>query len=399
MTVEEFNEFFKTLEPTIARVGESSIIHFENVDALGEYLKRETDFWRQYTNGEVANIQNRYGQVYNAFVDLANQIATKQAESAKANLKSILDELKSAPIQLVQSDSVLGRLIVSEYAINWQVAGGMYSYFAKRIDRNLLSNFDMFHGVLKAHWFSEGATAAAATANSRLAMFENQAKSYDETFRTIFAQGKEQLRRQNDQFGQEITQFAGTRDEKFSAFDQAFNAQKVQFDTLSRTYEEYLRLKGPARYWNELAKEYEAKGSTWRCWAMAISAVFVAGLCLMLYNPPALYDLTQEFWSGKNIKGTILSAIIVSIFAYVIQFTVKLALSSFHLARDAKERAQLTYFYLSMVKKGALQDTERAVVMQSLFSRSDTGLLKNDAGPTMPTSVLENIKPKPPAGH
>ena len=66
-------------------------------------------------------------------------------------------------------------------------------------------------------------------------------------------------------------------------------------------------------------------------------------------------------------------------------------MSSYHLARDAKEREQLTYFYLSLINEKAVTDSERELVITSLFSRSDTGLLKGDSSPEIPTINLGDI--------
>ena len=69
--------------------------------------------------------------------------------------------------------------------------------------------------------------------------------------------------------------------------------------------------------------------------------------------------------------------------------------SNFHLARDAEEREKLTYLYISLLNKGDISAEERNIVFQALFSRSDTGLLKEDSSPTMPgiSSIIEkNIK-------
>ena len=78
-----------------------------------------------------------------------------------------------------------------------------------------------------------------------------------------------------------------------------------------------------------------------------------------------------------------------SVAIYVLRITIKLAMSSFHLSRDAKEREQLAYFYLSLKKDAAISDTERAIVINALFSRSDTGLLKGDSSPSMSANVVE----------
>lgn len=63
---------------------------------------------------------------------------------------------------------------------------------------------------------------------------------------------------------------------------------------------------------------------------------------------------------------------------------MKYMFSNFHLARDAEEREKLTYLYVSLLNKGDFSEDERKIVLQALFSRSDTGLLKEDSSPTMP---------------
>ena len=65
--------------------------------------------------------------------------------------------------------------------------------------------------------------------------------------------------------------------------------------------------------------------------------------------------------------------------------------SSFHLARDCEERHTLTYFYLSLLKDSNVDENERQLIMQSLFSRAETGLLKDDSSPTMPSDAIGKI--------
>jgi hypothetical protein len=66
----------------------------------------------------------------------------------------------------------------------------------------------------------------------------------------------------------------------------------------------------------------------------------------------------------------------------------------FHLSRDAEEREQLSYFYLALIKEGAVEKEDRHLIMQSLFSRADSGLLKEDSSPTMPGTMFEKIMPE-----
>jgi hypothetical protein len=69
----------------------------------------------------------------------------------------------------------------------------------------------------------------------------------------------------------------------------------------------------------------------------------------------------------------------------------KVMFSSFHLARDSEERNTLTYFYLSLVNDSKIDEKDRHLVVQSLFSRADTGLLKEDSSPTMPNDFVGKI--------
>lgn len=65
--------------------------------------------------------------------------------------------------------------------------------------------------------------------------------------------------------------------------------------------------------------------------------------------------------------------------------------SSYHLARDAEERHTLTYFYLALLKDSAAKEEDKNLILQALFSRVETGLLKDDSGPTMPHENITKI--------
>ncbi|GAE48464.1 hypothetical protein JCM21738_5611 [Mesobacillus boroniphilus JCM 21738] len=49
---------------------------------------------------------------------------------------------------------------------------------------------------------------------------------------------------------------------------------------------------------------------------------------------------------------------------------------------------QLTHLYLALINENAITTEERSIVLQALFSRADTGLLKGDSSPTIPDSGL-----------
>lgn len=164
---------------------------------------------------------------------------------------------------------------------------------------------------------------------------------------------------------------------------------------LENTYEEKLRLSKPADYWKKMSTSYNTKGIIWLIISALLSIGIIIGLVFLIINTPNLFE-QNSYWLDL-IKDTALLTVITSVAIYILRITVKLAMSSFHLSCDAKEREQLSYFYLSLMKTNAISEKERALIINALFSRSDTGLLKGDSAPTMTaniTDLLEKDKSK-----
>jgi hypothetical protein len=114
------------------------------------------------------------------------------------------------------------------------------------------------------------------------------------------------------------------------------------------------------------------------------------GTVLFFISDGTLKDLFSA--TGSAIRWSIVFVTFVSFLAYAIRIFAKLTFSAYHLFRDAEEREQLAYVYLALKKEKNIDDTERHLIMQSLFSRADSGLLRDDSSPTMPGgSVIEKI--------
>ena len=115
-------------------------------------------------------------------------------------------------------------------------------------------------------------------------------------------------------------------------------------------------------------------------------AIFTLGVVLM-HSPEQMY--VSWFGADKSvaIRWSIVFVTLVSFLAFAIRAVAKVMFSAFHLARDSEERHTLTFFYLALLKDSSVEKEDRQLIMQSLFSRADTGLLKDDGGPTMPNDV------------
>lgn len=180
-----------------------------------------------------------------------------------------------------------------------------------------------------------------------------------------------------------------------SQFQNLFTNTNDEFANLQNQYGKLLELQEPIKYWKERAKELNEKANKMLVWLGVVSFVFALLVYILLWFTPE--GLLESIFNGdksKAIRWSFVFVIFVSIFFVVIRALLKFMFSNFHLARDAEEREKLTYLYISLLNKGDISAEERNIVFQALFSRSDTGLLKEDSSPTMPGvgSVFEKLK-------
>ena len=120
-------------------------------------------------------------------------------------------------------------------------------------------------------------------------------------------------------------------------------------------------------------------------------AVAVIAILLSCFFYMSMAKTENISWFGVVRNYVILTAT-VGIGVYMLRLFVRMCMSCYHQARDAEERSKLASFYLSLFEKGVVSDKERALVINSLFSRADTGLLKRDSGPVMSQNVTELVE-------
>lgn len=192
---------------------------------------------------------------------------------------------------------------------------------------------------------------------------------------------------------QRIAELTRQTDDKFKALgdesEKYFAAKELRCSELEALYEEKLKLQAPAQYWKDLEKEYRKKGSWWMVASVAFAIIMVAALIDVLIKMPNLFSAAEHWFDVVRIYAIL--TVIASVAIYVLRLFVKLTVSSIHLSRDAKERNNLTCFYLALIEKKGVSEKDRAIVLNSLFSRADTGLLKGDSTPVMSGNVTDLV--------
>lgn len=150
-----------------------------------------------------------------------------------------------------------------------------------------------------------------------------------------------------------------------------------QLNNLEKTYKEKLSLEAPEQLWNSLAKDYSNRAGIWTCiFIVAVVLLILASVQLVLAIHNYSIDVIKEI---PFISESFIFVSVISFFIYIIRILIKIVMSNHHLAVEYKQKASLTRFYQALIKSGTnIDKEERLIIINSLFSRVDTGLVKTE---------------------
>jgi hypothetical protein len=371
----------------------------------------ECRFWAENSrNSELSKIATNFQEVRN----LLNQAKTLDVNQARTKIAPAIQRERIQPNYTIYSRTAQAKFLVNLVIRHGpEVANGALAYLTGDIQPNRMANKLFFAGLLSAFLFvNPGAFADSLGAHQTA--FEQQRTSLN-SYReelvasvSTFTQSIDAWRAESEL---KISQLLDTRraefdqarteiEKKYGAWQnqsaEALQTWQEKMQGLQSAYTEKLKLEGPTKYWKDLEDRYLKAGRIWTALSVLLAGALTFLSYCVLYKPPDI--LKDVNLSLPGLRGSILMLVLISAIVYLLTLFVKISTSAYHLARDARERLQLTLVYLALMKDAAVKDDDRKIILQSLFSRADTGLLKGDSGPAMPSGVgniLELIKNKP----
>lgn len=251
-------------------------------------------------------------------------------------------------------------------------ASSFFEAFFEKPRFTNLSNLDAFKGALLSYEFQ---MQGESYLEKRITLEE---ESIDEL--------KERILNTRDNLYKELhsskKKFKENSDVLMRDCNKQFSTWREEIGSLEKTYKEKLRLEPAASYWSKKAEDYKKLGNRW---ALILSGFVAVGLAIFGVLFYTWINAQTTTISIDSLQGVVLFITLLSVYAFAIKALSKLVFSSYHLQRDAEEREQLTYLYLSLTHEKDDFDTDaRSIVLQALFSRADTGLISGDSSPTMP---------------
>lgn len=179
--------------------------------------------------------------------------------------------------------------------------------------------------------------------------------------------------------------------EKEAEFQKLKEDTDQQFEAHRQSYAELLMLKEPAEYWQKRAEELKKVGYRWMYTLVATSIVGLIVIMILIFSLKGTWFQEQIKNPAISIRWSVLSIVLLTLIGFLIRVFTKMMMSNFHLYRDAEERKQLTYLYLSLINEAEISDSDRSIVLQALFTRADTGLLKADSSSSAPSINLNKL--------
>lgn len=233
-------------------------------------------------------------------------------------------------------------------------------------------------------------------------------EKYQELVTELNSQHLDHLKAANDDLKTHLAETESFKNDKETLFNDWYAiAQKTNTDfeqesrkkilELEELYEKKLQLQAPAKYWDKKSKEYYRQAILTRDLLTFIIGLFAALFAsILVFSPDWIFKTVFDNNKIAIVRWSIVFIALISLLIFIIKAITKVMFSAFHLARDAEERHTLTFFYLALLNdpKSEIKDEERKLIIQSLFSRADTGLLKGDSSPEMPNDFLGKIMGK-----
>jgi hypothetical protein len=400
--ITELNQILNEYESQFACLDVLAPVTLEGLMAK---VNDEANHWGQHSAGlqEIASV----------FQDVRKELSViggeRDGNGVRDRLSRAFQAINRNKNAVVLSSSPLGQFLVDLQSRDAEAARAAAWYLIRHGSTPSFSQSNM-KGIIAAIAFEQPEFYSSSLAAS-LKAFEDKQSIIDTASSDITVTLRE-LRRQSEEWrdaaessvqqviaaGKEnLERCSGTWENTFKQSHEALKREteaiKKQMADLKSVYEEKLRLAEPAAYWESLEKTYKSQGRVWISLSTAAVGAFVAVIGTIAYKPPAI--LTEPVSAFGGVKGALLLGAGVSMIIYLINLFVRMSTSSYHLARDARERYQLTYVFLALLREHAMEGKDREIILSALFSRSDTGLLKYDSSPTIPTplgSLIENLK-------
>ena len=197
----------------------------------------------------------------------------------------------------------------------------------------------------------------------------------DKQYREITSFTEDKHNEIQKQFDKKVSEFA----EFQKSLNKWQEEKQNNLNDLEETYKNKLSIEAPEKLWNERAVEHQKQATIWTYFLIGavLALIFTLVLLVIVIHDYSLNIIKKDL---PFISESFILISVISFFIYIIRVLIKIVMSNHHLATEYKQKAALTRFYQALTYAGTdIDKEERLIIIHSLFSRVETGLVKIDA--------------------
>ena len=385
MDIRKLNSLIRKTPFILKLANPQEDIEFTNYKSFKQFVISEFEFWEDCNTGECAQIYNQYNNLYSYVINYDQQIDSNPNFDVDGLYNTLVEQINIFNERQNYNfySKQISAIKIKEFnSINYLKSDGFIKYVQGK-DFNAYNPY-IFSGAIEAYNLDNNIQTIDDITYESSAIFRKTIDEYVAEVNKVHTDYSEKLGKIDDNYEvlvDETNTWKKSTEDDLTARIDSFNTKMEEIENL---YNEKLRLESPAKYWSELEDKYRNEGFKWLRATVITSVILIALLVSILYNIPNSLNIKYVDFNIESLRSTLILAAITSVGIYLLRLFVKMAISAYHLSRDAKERYQLSYFYLSLINDKAISEGDRSIVLQSLFSRVDTGLLKGDSSPSFP---------------
>lgn len=399
-------EWHKSVEETFNFSHIGIVQKFKGVSAIYEYVNQQIRGWEKFEepfpDGLIGS-KNYFERIKTAIIQFVNNYSESQTNNLQhywTDTRNLINAIQRKPIPY---NTPQAEFLIKLYKETPNYFLGAFNFIVG-IDYSVNTR-ELLYGAILAYEFTlKDKNEVVDRKKAEQRSISKLKTDFQEYLSKSESELTEHLKNSNDKYDEYVTQIDDLKTEKETKFEEWFENTKNEewqkwYDEkiekllkLEETYETKLKLEKPAKYWQKKSTLYFDQGEKAKSiliWIVVITSIFL-GLILII-SPDWIFIHVFDGNSTAIIRWSLVFITLLTLIAFAIKAMTKYMFSSYHLARDAEERHTLTFFYLALLKDTEVKDDDRKLILQSLFSRVETGLLKEDSSPTMPNDIVSKL--------
>jgi hypothetical protein len=368
--------------------------HIESVSAIYEFVNTQTLGWKKHDGtlpNQFVQVLNYFESIETSIIQLVQNYSESDVNQLNRHWQQVNSNINNYNLKPINYDSTITSFLIELYKKQPNYFEGAYN-FLFGISYETRTK-DSFIGAVIAYEFTvkdiTEITGRKVQEQKSINRLKADFLDYIEKSEIAYL---ENIHEANSVFTKYSEKIDELKTSKETDFNEWFHEKTETLKKLEETYEANLKLEKPAKYWSKKSTTYYQQGNSAKTllfWIIGVSSLLLA--TILIVSPDWIFNTVFKGNSLAVVRWSIVFITLISLIAFSVRALTKYMFSSYHLARDAEERHTLTFFYLALLKDTDVKDEDRKLILQSLFSRVETGLLKEDSSPTMPSDGISKL--------